>query len=51
MNKDIEQVIKAFQAARIEGAKLLEAGKITWDDYAFTMLGFEAQLKAMGQAI
>jgi len=44
----VEQVKKAFREARIAGEKLLSAGKITWEQFSFTMLGYEARLKAMG---
>ncbi len=51
MSNEVEQVKKAFRDARIAGEKMLNEGKITWDDFEFVMVGFEAQLKAMGQAI
>ncbi len=44
----VKERIKAFRKARIEGEKLLSQGKITWDEYAFLMLGFEADLRSMG---
>ena len=44
----IKDVQKAFHKAVIEGEKLLRQGKITWDEYAFVMLGFEAKLRSMG---
>ncbi len=44
----IEKVKKAFHEARIVGEKLLSQGKITWDEYAATMVGFELILKEMG---
>jgi hypothetical protein len=44
----IEQVKKAFHEARIAGEQLLNRGKITWDEYAATMVGFELILKEMG---
>jgi hypothetical protein len=44
----IKDVQKAFHKAVIEGEKLLRQGKITWDQYAFVMLGFEAKLRSMG---
>ncbi len=44
-----QEVIKAFREARIAGKKLLSQGKITWDQYATTMIGFELTLKAMGE--
>jgi hypothetical protein len=50
MNKmtNVESVKKAFHKARIEGEQLLSQRKITWDEYAFIMLGFEAKLRSMG---
>lgn len=47
--KTVEQVKKAFREARITDEKLLNAGKITWEDFAFTMIGFELSLKTMGE--
>ncbi len=44
----IKDVQKAFHKAVIEGEKLLSQGKITWDEYTFVMLGFEAKLRSMG---
>ena len=46
MNK-IEQVINAFRKARLEGEELLRQERISWEDYAFVMLGFEAELRAL----
>lgn len=48
MSREIEQTIKAFRKARREGAELLSQGKINFDQYAFVMIGFEAQLKNLG---
>lgn len=36
-----QEVIKAFREARIAGEQLLSQGKITWDEYAATMVGYE----------
>ncbi len=44
----VEQIKKAFREARIEGEQLLSQGKITWNEYAFIMQGFEAKLRSMG---
>ncbi len=44
----VEQVKKAFHEARIAGEQLLNQGKITWDEYAATMVGYELILKNMG---
>lgn len=46
---DRHEVIKAFRKARIVGEQLLSQGKITWEQYSFTMLGFEAILREMGE--
>jgi len=44
----VEQIKKAFREARIVGEKKLSRGEITWDEYVFVMLGFEAKLRSMG---
>ncbi len=44
----IESVKKAFHEARIAGEQLLSQGKITWDEYAAIMIGYESILKNMG---
>ncbi len=44
----IKDVQKAFHEAVIKGEELLRQGKITWDEYAFVMLGFEAKLRSLG---
>lgn len=48
MSRQREGIIKAFRKARIEGEQMLEAGRISWADFSFVMLGFEEQLKAAG---
>ncbi len=48
---NIAQVRKAFREARIAGEQLLSQGKITWDEFAFIMVGFELTLKEMGEDI
>lgn len=45
------EVIKAFRKARIVGENLLSQGKITWNEYAFSMIGFELSLKEMGEVL
>jgi hypothetical protein len=45
---NVESVKKAFRESRIAGEYKLSQGKITWDEYAFVMLGFEAKLRSMG---
>ncbi len=45
---NVESVKKAFHEARITGEQLLSQGKITWDEYAATMVGYELTLKEMG---
>ncbi len=47
--ENIQQVRKAFREARIAGEQMLSAGKITWDEYADTMVGFEFVLREMGE--
>ncbi|VVB85643.1 Uncharacterised protein [uncultured archaeon] len=42
------EIIKAFREARIAGEKLLSQGKISWEQYASTMVGFELTLREMG---
>ncbi len=44
----VEHVKKAFHEARIVGEQMLSQGKITWDEYAATMVGYELILKNMG---
>jgi hypothetical protein len=44
----VESVKKAFREARIAGEQMLSQGKITWDEYAATMIGYELILKNMG---
>ena len=45
MNKmeDVESVKKAFRESRIVGEQKLSRGEITWDEFAFVMLDFEAK--------
>ena len=45
---NVESVKKAFRESRIAGEKKLAKGEITWNEYAFVMLGFEAKLQSMG---
>ncbi len=45
---NVESVKKAFHEARIAGEKLLSQGKIDWEDYAFSMVGYELKLQSMG---
>ncbi len=44
----VEQIIKAFRKARIEGEQKFSQGKITWDEFADEMRNFEAKLRSMG---
>jgi hypothetical protein len=46
---NVESVKKAFHENRIAGEHLLSTGKISWEQFEFTMLGFELQLKSMGE--
>lgn len=48
MIESVKDIQKAFREARVEGERLLSEGKITFESYAFTMLGFEAKLKEKG---
>jgi len=43
------EIIKAFREARIAGEHLLSQGKISWDQYQFSMIGFELTLREMGE--
>lgn len=51
MSKEIEHIVKSFREARIAGEKLLEQGKITWEQFSFMMLGYEARLKSKGASL
>ena len=44
----VESIIKAFRESRIAGEQLLSQGKITWEQYAATMAGYELILREMG---
>jgi hypothetical protein len=44
----VEQVKKAFREARIAGEQMLQAERITWEQFQFTMSGFELKLQSMG---
>ncbi len=44
-----QEVIKAFREARIDNEKLLMEGKIRYCDYAEIMLGFESELRELGE--
>ncbi len=46
--ENVELVKKAFREARIEGENMLEAGRISWEDFCFVMLGYEEQLRGLG---
>lgn len=49
------EVRKAFRNAQVEGNRRLQNTRTDaefnqeWEKYAFVMLGFEAQLKSMGE--
>ncbi len=49
--KTVEHIKKAFRESRIAGEQMLSQGKITWDEYAAIMVGFELVLKSMGVKI
>jgi hypothetical protein len=46
--ENVESVIKAFRESRIAGEQKLSRGEISWDEFAFVMLGFEEKLRSMG---
>ncbi len=46
-----KDISKAFRQARIVGERLLEQGKISWENYAAVIIDFEETLKGMGQVI
>jgi hypothetical protein len=48
MSREIENTIASFRRARIEGEQLLQQGRISWEDFAFVMVGFEEQIRNMG---
>lgn len=48
MSKEIENITAAFRKARKEGSALLEAGRLSWEDFQFCMIGFEIDLKNAG---
>ncbi len=43
------EITKAFREARIAGEQLLQQGKISWDEFAFIMLGYEQALRELGE--
>lgn len=47
--ENIAQIRKAFREARIAGEQLLSQEKITWDEFAFAMAGYELVLREMGE--
>lgn len=46
--ENVKQIQKAFRESRIAGEKMLSDGRISWEDFAFVMVGFELQLKSTG---
>jgi hypothetical protein len=44
----IKDLQKAFREARIAGEQKLSRREITWDEYAFSMVSYELQLREMG---
>ncbi len=46
--ESIKDVEKSFREARIAGEKKLSKGEITWEEFCFVMLSFEAKLRSMG---
>lgn len=47
----IEQLQEDFHNARVEGERLLAAGKTTWDEHVADMMGYEARLRRMGASL
>lgn len=45
---NVEQIKKDFREARIVGEHLLSSGKISWEQYAFSMVGYEMALRELG---
>ena len=48
---NVEQIKKAFHKARIAGEQLLSQGKISWEQYAFSMVGYELALRELGEGL
>ncbi len=49
MEIPVKEIEKAFREARIENEKLLMDRKIRYCDYAEIMLGFESELRELGE--
>ena len=45
---NIQEIIKAFRQTRIESEQMLEAERITWEQFSSVMLSFEAELRNEG---
>ncbi len=43
-----QDIINSFRKSRMIGEQLLSEGRITWEDYASTMAGYELVLRDMG---
>lgn len=46
---NVQEIKKAFRESRIAGEQMLSQGKISWEQFEFTMIGFELQLRGMGE--
>lgn len=47
-NVEIKHITKAFHDTKVVGEQLLNDKTITWEQYAYTMRGFEIKLEQMG---
>ena len=47
-NAEIDHITKAFHDVLVIGEQLLNDKIITWEQYAYTMRGFEIKLEQMG---
>lgn len=51
MSRKIERTINSFRKSRIDGEKLLEEGRISWEDFCEIMRGYETDLTALGVCV
>lgn len=45
MSRETENITAAFRKARQEGEKMLEDGRLCWEDFCFLMAGYARALK------
>jgi hypothetical protein len=45
----VQEIKKAFHESRIAGEQKVSRGEITFDQFQFTMIGFELTLREMGE--